>query len=330
MEGDWCRLSIHTIRGDGKVWLDGKTSVRFETDTSVASYLDDNEIIFFTDEDTTLRFTITNDQYQVIVALCPVDLGWRYHHQWYSTQFSHQRDVKEVEFLLSFSPCDRPHEYGRRRAKNIRLDFETYFWGWKGNSYQGGWLNDNPQGYGTCRYNNGDIHRGQWEDGRYHGPGEHIHSNGGKTVGTWEHGRLNNNRSEVPQIVSVQIPALSLQAELNKARSSIIHLEEELQKSQLANDRLRGSNLDGLTITELEVMRIQHQQAIEAIKIAKRKQKKTNKQNDTCRVCMEQPLEIIILPCAHYCLCNTCARSRKWSDCPVCRTPIRLIQKVFR
>ena len=46
-----------------------------------------------------------------------------------------------------------------------------------------------------------------------------------------------------------------------------------------------------------------------------------------CKVCYENPLEVIFLPCKHVCCCKEC--SDKVSNCPMCRTRIRAKLPLF-
>src|SRR5690242_7318034 len=46
-----------------------------------------------------------------------------------------------------------------------------------------------------------------------------------------------------------------------------------------------------------------------------------------CVVCMEKLSNCIILPCAHLCLCSSCAPKIKQS-CPLCRAPIQSVTYV--
>lgn len=53
---------------------------------------------------------------------------------------------------------------------------------------------------------------------------------------------------------------------------------------------------------------------------------------DTCVICLSNSLEMIILPCFHYCLCASCSTSFQGdlADCPLCQTKIERIEKVYR
>lgn len=47
-----------------------------------------------------------------------------------------------------------------------------------------------------------------------------------------------------------------------------------------------------------------------------------------CCVCHNNPREIILLPCGHYCLCEDCSIGIN-DNCPICRTNIATKSAVF-
>ncbi|XP_063234033.1 baculoviral IAP repeat-containing protein 7-A-like [Bacillus rossius redtenbacheri] len=46
-----------------------------------------------------------------------------------------------------------------------------------------------------------------------------------------------------------------------------------------------------------------------------------------CKVCMDQEVSVVFLPCGHLVSCNSCAPSMR--DCPMCRQPIRATVRTF-
>jgi len=48
-----------------------------------------------------------------------------------------------------------------------------------------------------------------------------------------------------------------------------------------------------------------------------------------CVVCMEGEWSHILIPCFHLCLCEACATSQTWVECPVCRTPAQSVQRIY-
>jgi hypothetical protein len=59
----------------------------------------------------------------------------------------------------------------------------------------------------------------------------------------------------------------------------------------------------------------------------------TEATNDECCLCMEAPRDSLVAPCGHKFFCNPCITAY-WAanphkGCPVCRTPIVLVTRVF-
>merc|ERR1719245_2090328 len=51
------------------------------------------------------------------------------------------------------------------------------------------------------------------------------------------------------------------------------------------------------------------------------------KEQRTCKICMDEEVGVVFLPCGHLCSCVNCAPSLK--DCPVCRRPIQGTVRTF-
>lgn len=53
--------------------------------------------------------------------------------------------------------------------------------------------------------------------------------------------------------------------------------------------------------------------------------------DDLCKLCFESPIDTVILDCGHALLCSRCADElRIDAGCPVCRNPIRCLQKMYK
>ena len=50
----------------------------------------------------------------------------------------------------------------------------------------------------------------------------------------------------------------------------------------------------------------------------------TSLQRRTCCVCLSKPLQVVLIPCGHACLCRKC--SRQLDKCPLCRLDIQATQ----
>lgn len=51
---------------------------------------------------------------------------------------------------------------------------------------------------------------------------------------------------------------------------------------------------------------------------------------NTCVICLTDHRHVLLLPCRHLCLCNTCAENLKFqsANCPICRIPFRALLQI--
>lgn len=49
---------------------------------------------------------------------------------------------------------------------------------------------------------------------------------------------------------------------------------------------------------------------------------------DACKICLERPIEVIILPCGHQAFCFHCVQ--QLTECALCRTTIKEVVKIYR
>ena len=51
-----------------------------------------------------------------------------------------------------------------------------------------------------------------------------------------------------------------------------------------------------------------------------------------CKICLNERISNMILPCFHVCVCDTCAgvlNSNQSSSCPICLCYVQSIQKIY-
>jgi len=58
------------------------------------------------------------------------------------------------------------------------------------------------------------------------------------------------------------------------------------------------------------------------------KEKEKEKEINECKVCFENEIDCLLLPCAHLAICSECAGELK--KCPICNAVISKSQKIFR
>lgn len=52
------------------------------------------------------------------------------------------------------------------------------------------------------------------------------------------------------------------------------------------------------------------------------------KDGDLCKICFDNRIDAVIIPCGHFAICQICGR--KLQECPICRGAIMKIQPIFR
>lgn len=59
----------------------------------------------------------------------------------------------------------------------------------------------------------------------------------------------------------------------------------------------------------------------EAIRLEMSKTRET-KESRTCIICLENEKSVVLMPCRHMCLCETCGAMDRITQCPLCRKNI--------
>lgn len=49
-----------------------------------------------------------------------------------------------------------------------------------------------------------------------------------------------------------------------------------------------------------------------------------------CVVCFEREINVVLVPCGHYCCCSVCADAMGNEACPVCRAPVEKVVRTYR
>jgi len=47
-----------------------------------------------------------------------------------------------------------------------------------------------------------------------------------------------------------------------------------------------------------------------------------------CKVCMANPINTVMVPCGHQCICSVCAKTLN-KECPICRKRVTQVVKTF-
>lgn len=112
--------------------------------------------------------------------------------------------------------------------------------------------------------------------------------------------------------------------------------DEQIQEWKIKYIRSQGWNLDGLSVQELIQLQKESVERTERINEAlfRLLESTLSKQQSAneCAVCMDNPIDIVCIPCGHLILCSSCANRIQQAEkrCPTCREPVTKFQKVWR
>lgn len=98
-------------------------------------------------------------------------------------------------------------------------------------------------------------------------------------------------------------------------------LERRLNREHAAKEAARRKKAD----TEMQVLKRRTEELESAVAAAA-----DETTIDKCVVCWERTVATVLLDCMHVALCEECARGLSGQDCPICRTPVRAVQRIYR
>jgi len=121
----------------------------------------------------------------------------------------------------------------------------------------------------------------------------------------------------------------SLQNQLKRKSQDMVAFESVLVDLITENESLKAQ-IDEGNKKEFLLKKIEQNPLTEIlemnIEVQKIIQKKSFKCND-CVICLDQPKEIMLIPCNHMCVCSKC--SQKVTICPICRQQTEQKIKVY-
>ena len=50
--------------------------------------------------------------------------------------------------------------------------------------------------------------------------------------------------------------------------------------------------------------------------------------SDLCKICMDNPVDCVMLECGHMCTCTTCGK--QMAECPICRQYVVRVVRTFK
>mmetsp|Transcript_8637 Transcript_8637/g.14165 ORF Transcript_8637/g.14165 Transcript_8637/m.14165 type:complete len:741 (-) Transcript_8637:32-2254(-) len=132
---------------------------------------------------------------------------------------------------------------------------------------------------------------------------------------------------------------IKLEEEASRQRA---RLEEDIVRQQTQLDHLLGRNVEALPLAELERIEAEQtkglksirqwkerrrQEEFECIRFENERLKKLREDEESCRICCEREIKVVLLPCGHACVCRMCASNLE--KCPICRSKITSAHEVY-
>lgn len=123
--------------------------------------------------------------------------------------------------------------------------------------------------------------------------------------------------------------------EFNLVNKRLNALEDQNKDLTQQIRRYKGDSaaLDELTIQDYETLEKDMKKALPYIEAKKaeliRTQIEAQKEQRLCVICQEREKSVVLLPCRHLCLCDTCSLHDALDMCPLCREPIAHKISVF-
>lgn len=111
-------------------------------------------------------------------------------------------------------------------------------------------------------------------------------------------------------------------------KNELLTLNERFSKLSDFNDRLmcKPSVIETMNMIQLEDLEKQLKISLEAVELRKasiiREELGKQKEERLCVICQEKEKSVVLLPCRHMCLCDSCSIHEQLNQCPLCRRPI--------
>tara|TARA_Y100000389_G_C17341108_1_gene453382 strand:+ start:560 stop:952 length:393 start_codon:yes stop_codon:yes gene_type:complete len=115
-----------------------------------------------------------------------------------------------------------------------------------------------------------------------------------------------------------------LEQEISNYKSQMITLSQEIQQLRQYIDFQNLEFQKILDNKELEISYLRTEN-----KIIKDKQMDTILDEYLCKICMDNPINCILEPCMHFCICQDCVEILTDKKCPICRVECNFYNKVF-
>ena len=136
------------------------------------------------------------------------------------------------------------------------------------------------------------------------------------------------------QIEMMRDMMMQLKDEMEAMRLTLLDGENEREALQMEIAYRLGHRLDSASSHECDRLESEIRTVLEKVHerrltIEREKDRGSTDDRRLCVVCQSVEKSIVLLPCRHMCLCETCAEHEAMKACPLCRRPIAHKFSVF-
>lgn len=185
-----------------------------------------------------------------------------------------------------------------------------------GTWYEGQWKMGKRHGNGTEHYTDDHFYKGEWQEDTYNGQGELCTFNS-TYIGQWQCG-LKSGKGIVTEVCE---------------ETRVFHVEYN-----------QGTEIRRQSQEQLEIARLQAE--LQEVRCNSNstadRNTKDNRERDSalCKICFTKPVSVVLRPCNHACICDTCEtklvnqqrdtiRRVTTIKCPVCRRECHQTEKII-
>ena len=124
------------------------------------------------------------------------------------------------------------------------------------------------------------------------------------------------NRKLTEQLLAEQAKVKSTEKQLfdEQSKTRELLLAEQSMKKQILNEQSKNRELEQQLSAE-QSKNVSLQQQLDA--------------KDECCICMDEEPVYAMVPCGHHCVCEDCKNEHQIKECPICRTKVDSLLKVY-
>jgi len=117
---------------------------------------------------------------------------------------------------------------------------------------------------------------------------------------------------------------LGLAQKENQVLKSELNVKEEELKNAI------NPNITGMELPKLEQLAKKYLEKLNEVHLEISLQKKKEEESKLCIVCYDEEKEYVCVPCGHLVYCKTCSQKADDFPCPVCRSKVTVLTKIFK